>query len=219
MDIDLQCHCGKVTGTAHDVSPSSGIRLVCYCHDCQMYGHHLQMAAEQAARDIQNDLPPVQILDEYGGTDIYQMPPAKLQIHSGLEQLACLRLTAKGTYRWYTRCCHTPVGNGLTAGVPFIGIIHNFIHPAAQRQQLLGEVRAYVNLKSASEPLLEKQLRQQGCRTAQGFAPGPALKLLCNMLVWKCKGWHAPSPLFSAAGEPVSQPEILIPDAKKALNG
>src|SRR5262249_33170306 len=41
-----------------------------------------------------------------------------------------LRLTAKGLYRWYASCCHTPLGNTVSPAIPFVGIVaHAFDSP------------------------------------------------------------------------------------------
>jgi len=49
-------------GVASDVSPSTGLRFVCYCKDCQAFARFLERA---------------DVLDPAGGTDIFQMPPAR----------------------------------------------------------------------------------------------------------------------------------------------
>jgi hypothetical protein len=81
--------------------------MTCYCDDCQAYLHHLGRA---------------DLLDAHGGTDIVQVAPAALSFHQGAELLSGVRLTPKGLYRWYTQCCHTPMGNTLTPSLPFVGI-------------------------------------------------------------------------------------------------
>ena len=81
-NLALQCQCGTVRGRAIRVYPVDGTRVVCYCRDCQAFAHALN-AAER-------------VLDAQGGTDIYQLPPARLQIHQGHDQIRCLRLSSKG---------------------------------------------------------------------------------------------------------------------------
>ena len=72
-------------------------------------------------------------LDAAGGTRIYQLPPANVQITGGQENLACLRLKEKGLIRWYAKCCNTPIGNTVSKSMPFIGLIHTFIKGAVPR--------------------------------------------------------------------------------------
>jgi len=112
-DIRLQCQCGTVQGVARECTASSGNRVVCCCDDCQTFADHLQCEMD--------------ILDEFGGTEIYQTSQSQVEISSGQEQLKSMRLKRKGLLRWYTGCCNTPVGNTMNAGMPFVGIIHNFM--------------------------------------------------------------------------------------------
>ena len=37
MNFSLRCRCGHVSGVASEISPSSGLRIVCYCKDCQEF--------------------------------------------------------------------------------------------------------------------------------------------------------------------------------------
>src|SRR6187399_3404358 len=120
-DIPLRCACGKLRGTALAVSPSGGCRVVCYCNDCQAFARFLARPG---------------ITDEWGGTDLFQMAPANLRIGEGADALRCVRLSAKGMYRWYCGDCKTPVGNSNGPRVPFIGVIHTFMdHESAGRSR------------------------------------------------------------------------------------
>ncbi|MEE8557012.1 MAG: DUF6151 family protein, partial [Myxococcota bacterium] len=106
--------------------------LVCYCDDCQSFAHFLGGAER--------------ILDANGGTDIFQMSPARLEFSEGVEQLACIRLTPGGMLRWHARCCNTPIGNTMAArGIPFVGLIHSCVDHAADRNAALGPIRARIN--------------------------------------------------------------------------
>ena len=86
-DVQIGCTCGQFRGVARAISGSAGNRLICYCDDCQSFAEYLGRAAD--------------ILDAHGGTDIFQMSPAHLQIFDGLESLTCVRLTPNGLLRWY----------------------------------------------------------------------------------------------------------------------
>lgn len=192
MDISLGCECGKVTGVAKNVTPSAGTRLNCYCSDCQAFPRHLGKADT--------------VLDVWGGTDIFQMAQAYVEIHTGADQVRCLRLSEKGLHRWYTACCNTPIGNTLGGGMPFIGVIHSFITQPGERDVLLGPSRGNVWIKDASIDALgnaPESLRKGG---------NPYLLLLRSirkLIVWKLKGLDQPSPFFYKNGKPVSEPEIL----------
>ena len=68
LDLPLQCRCGRVRGLASGISPSSGFRFVCYCKDCQAFARFLERP---------------DVLDPAGGTDIFQMPPARVKLNAG----------------------------------------------------------------------------------------------------------------------------------------
>ena len=106
--IELRCRCGQVRGLARDLSPRSVNRIVCYCDDCQAFAHQLGRA---------------DLLDPQGGSDIVQMAPAALSFTQGQHHIVGLRLKPNGLYRWYAKCCNTPVGNTLTPKLPFVGLL------------------------------------------------------------------------------------------------
>ena len=88
--VDLRCQCGAVRGLANTVAPDTGMHVVCMCDDCQAFAHFLE-------RD--------DVLDASGGTAIFQLRPAQLEITAGREHLRCMRLSEKGLLRWYAGCC------------------------------------------------------------------------------------------------------------------
>ena len=106
--VEVSCRCGQVRGRVKEASPSSVTRVVCYCDDCQAFLHHLGRA---------------DLLDDHGGTDIVQVAPASLSFHSGEANIVGLRFGPKGLYRWYARCCNTPLGNTVSPKIPFVGIV------------------------------------------------------------------------------------------------
>ncbi|MGZ3286368.1 MAG: DUF6151 family protein, partial [Xanthobacteraceae bacterium] len=80
LDLPLRCRCGRMRGVASNVSPSSGFRFVCYCSDCHAFARFLDRA---------------DVLDPAGGTDIFQMPPARVKLTAGTDALRCLCLSGK----------------------------------------------------------------------------------------------------------------------------
>ncbi len=186
-DVSLKCACGKVRGIARNVSPSMGTRLVCCCNDCQVFARYLK----------QEDA----VLDEYVGTDIFQMPMAYVVLTEGSEHIRCLKLTEKGMHRWYTDCCKTPIGNTLTAGVPFVGMIHSFMDDDGRRESNLGPVRGYWVPKSSITPAQSKR--------ASRFMIFLILRTFGKMIIWKLKGLNKPSPFFDNTGKPITVPIIL----------
>jgi Family of unknown function (DUF6151) len=199
-DVSLACRCGAVLGVAHDVGPKTGNRAICYCDDCQAFAHWLDRATD--------------ILDASGGTDIFQMSQAKIDLTHGLEHVACLRLTANGLVRWYASCCNTPIGNTVaTRQVPFVGLIRGFIAESAldaPLDEVLGPVRGRVH-----------------ARFATGAPPGAdhsgppwrmLVRVLGMMLSWRLRGDHLRSPFFVAAtGELRAVPRVLTENERGAL--
>jgi hypothetical protein len=81
------------------------------------------------------------VLDPAGGTDIFQMPPARIRLTAGTDALRCLRLS-DNVLRWYADCCRTPIAN-TAAGprFPLAAVIHSFMdHEASgrSRDEVLG---------------------------------------------------------------------------------
>lgn len=199
-NIALKCHCGALKGVARDVSPATGIRLVCMCKDCQAFARYLEREDD--------------ILDPSGGTDIFQMTPAQLTITEGAENLGCVRLTEKGLLRWYARCCNTPVGATMASSkFPFVGLTHMFMDHEADgrsREEVLGPVLARIYGKAA-----------------RGVAPDDAhpgvpiglifrsLRFLISGLV---KRLNTPTAFFNPdSGEPVAVPKVLSKEAREKL--
>lgn len=61
------------------------------------------------------------MLDEFGGSDLYQSRCAKMELHSGRDKLASLHLTDKPTMRWIATCCRTPMFNTYANGrIPYV---------------------------------------------------------------------------------------------------
>src|SRR5262249_2209217 len=104
---DFQCRCGEVRGRLASASPGTVNRVICYCDDSQALAHLLGRA---------------DLLDVRGGSDIVQVAPASITFEQGQHRIAGLRLTPKGLFRWYARCCNTPVGNTISPAIPFVGI-------------------------------------------------------------------------------------------------
>jgi hypothetical protein len=185
---------------ARDVSPRTGTRVVCYCDDCQTFARYLEK--ETAT------------LDERGGTDIFQLAPAQIEITSGVEQLRSMRLQPKGLIRWYAGCCKTPIGNTVSGDVPVVGLIHNFIEGESDtlqerlrnRDQKLGPIRFYIHGKFAKET---SATGQKGQKIHDGVPPRMLMRVISKLLLAKLRGQGQPSPFFDDRGVPVSMPKIL----------
>ena len=196
-DIPLGCACGTLRGTAFAVSPGAGCRVVCYCNDCQAFARFLGRA---------------DITDEWGGTDIFQMAPSSVRITGGVDELRCLRLSARGMYRWYCGGCKTPVANNNGPRVPFVGLIHTFMDHGRDRSrdEVLGKPIGYVRTKFAVGTLPASRVHSSPLRVI-----GRSVRLLGK---WWLTGAGSPSPFFDdQTHAPQAEPRILRPDERRAL--
>ncbi len=186
-NLNLQCKCGSVQGVVENVTPKSGNRCICFCKDCQAFPTELGVADS--------------VLDEHGGTELFQAPLSHVKITQGSEHLRCLRLTKKGLYRWYTDCCNTVAGNTVSAKIPFFGIVHSFMKDEMDRTELLGPIRGAVFIKHAKD----------GYVKPKEFASelGVNLRVIGKLLVWKLKSFRKPSAFFDENGRSISKPRII----------
>jgi hypothetical protein len=192
-EIKLRCACGQVKGTTENVNANSGTRIDCCCIDCQKFA---QLLGNKN-----------QILDQYGGTDIFQIPLAHVSIYEGHEQLACVRLSPKGLYRWYAKCCNTPIGNTMNGNMPFIGIIHNFMDNKATRDADLGKSRGHIHVESAIAEV-PAALRVSLFKIT--------LRVLRKLIIWKIKGLNKPSAFFCQDGKVIVKPSIAAVQTNNA---
>ena len=149
LDLHLRCRCGHVRGVAREVSPSAGFRFVCYCKDCQAFAHFLDRT---------------DVLDAAGGTDIFQMPPARVKITAGADAMRCLRFSGK-VFRWYADCCRTPIANtAATPRFPFLGLIHSFMSARGggrSRDEVIGPPLCRIYERSARGRFRRTRLRRR----------------------------------------------------------
>ncbi len=183
------------------MSHNDGNRIVCYCDDCQSFAYFLERADE--------------ILDAHGGTDIFQMSPARLEISQGADRLACMRLTEGGMLRWYASCCKTPIGNTLASHqVPFVGLIHSCVDHTADvgtRDEALGPIRARVMAGFSKGDRSELDAYDRRPVSMQ-------LRMIRMLLMARLRGEHAHSPFFDAtSGEPATEPRVLNPEELREI--
>jgi len=200
VELPIGCSCGALRGVARGVSGARGNRVVCYCDDCQCYAHVLERAAK--------------ILDAHGGTDIFQMSSARLEITDGIEHLACLRLKPGGLLRWYADCCRTPIGNSLASRqLPFVGLVQSCTDPASagvSRDEALGPIRARVQGRFAKGDRAQLDAHER-------FPTSQLFRFVPLLLLWRLRGDHKRSPFFDAqTGEPTARARVLSGDELRA---
>ncbi|MEM7360560.1 MAG: DUF6151 family protein [Pseudomonadota bacterium] len=187
-DIDLMCNCGQVKGTARLEQGEVGNNVVCFCEDCQSFAYYLERQDS--------------ILDAHGGTEIHQLPSAFVKLTHGQEQVRCMRLSEKGLYRWYAGCCNTPLANTASAGMPFVGLIHNF-KKSENRTDDSPEIHGYVYTKYAKGELPDS--------VASTSKFSILVRILFKLLVWRARGYQKENPFFNSEGEPVCDPIVIAP--------
>jgi len=198
LNFPLRCRCGRVRGVASGISPSTGFRFVCYCKDCQAFARFL----------AQTD-----VLDPAGGTDIFQMPPARIKLTEGTDAILCLRLSDK-VLRWYTDCCRTPMANtAADPRFPLAAVIHSFMDHEADgrsRDEALGPPLCRIYERSAIGPL------------PPNAPPPPSLEVFARRasktLIWWVRGLARPTPFFDDCTKaPRSVPRILTRSERAAV--
>jgi hypothetical protein len=175
-DFPLKCRCGALRGVAEHTSPSTGNRLICYCDDCQTFARWLEVPG---------------VLDSLGGTEAFQMAPARLKITAGMESLACARLSPKGLFRFYAGCCRTPVANMAGPRIPFVGVARSFIDVSTDGRPpevSLGPVVGRVQGRFATGGV------PPGADAKASF--GVVVKLVGIMASWWLRGLGSPTPFF-----------------------
>jgi hypothetical protein len=154
------------------------------------------------------------VLNPAGGTDIFQMPPARVKLSAGTDAVRCLRLSDKGVLRWYTECCRTPIGNtAASPRFPVVAVVHSFmiqIGDGCSRDEVLGPPLCRIYERSAVAPLPPN-------------APAPPsfgvfARRASKIFAWWVLGLGRPSPLFDAhTNAPRAVPRVLTRTERAAL--
>jgi hypothetical protein len=195
MALPLRCRCGHLRGLASRVSPSTCFRFVCYCKDCQLFARFLGRT---------------DALDPAGGTDIFQIPPARVKLTAGTDALRCLRLSDK-VLRWYTDCCQSPIANtAASPRFPALGVMHCFIDNDADdgsRDEALGPPLCRIYERSAVGPLPPSAPKP------------PSLAVFTRralmLLGWWVHGLSQPTPFFDGRTKaPRATPRLLTPSER-----
>lgn len=169
------------------------------CVDCQTYARWLG--------DHE------QILDEVGGTDIYQTTPSRVHIEEGRDHIRCVRLSPKGPYRFFAGCCRTPLANSASgSGLPFLGIPHLFTdHEAAgvPRETAIGPVSLRIQAKGATGPAPADAHHE--------INKGTLATIAVRMLWDRVRGLHQPNPFRNPDGSLFVEPEVLSKDERSEI--
>jgi len=193
MHLNLRCRCGQLRGR---VDPArAAARAVCYCKDCQAYGRFLGGDG---------------ILDAAGGTEVAATLPAAVRFEAGMEHLACMSLSPKGLYRWYARCCRTPIGNTpRDPRTAYVGLMRACLDaPRDELDRVLGASVCRVETQSA-----QAKVAPTGLRTARAV-----LGIGWMLVKARLGGGYRDNPFFRAATcDPVQAPQVLSLEERRAL--
>ncbi len=191
-DLAISCRCGAFQATLKNVSPKTGSHVQCHCKDCQ---------AGAGALGAEDCLLP------RGGTDIFQTVPSNLELSTGTQNLACLRLSPKGLVRWYASCCDTPVFNTLgSQKMAFLGVMV----PALQGENVQKTIgRTICVAHTAAAALGSVALKDHGFNRA-------GLNILIRHFSALMQGKAKSSPLFDDTGNFVVEPRVLSKDERAA---
>ena len=192
----VRCSCGAVEGEVANASPRTSNRVVCYCDDCQAFAHYLGRA---------------DLLDPNGGSDIVQVAPATVTFTRGQSQIAGIRLSPKGLYRWHTTCCKTPIGNTVEPRIPFVGFLARTFDHAGQQQAdaLFGRPTGAFLGKFATGEVPAKW---------RGMHPMVLIRAVLKVTGWKLSGKTWPHPFFDrASGKPIHPVRVISLDERQAL--
>lgn len=190
-DVVVSCKCGTLKGVLHDCSTKTGSHVMCYCKDCQAGARYLNA---------------IHVLNEFGGTDIFQTVPSHVEITEGQDKLACFRLSPKGLVRWYADCCNTPMFNTLgSPKLSFVGIA-TAVMQGDEYQELIGPLIAVNSPENAHGA--PDDLKAFGFKKA-------AWHILKRNIAAKLRG-NRETLFFDTSGNPVVTPSILTLEEREA---
>lgn len=177
---------------------------MCHCKYCATYTDVLGRSEE--------------VLDARRGTDAFFISPHTLEIESGREHIACLRLTDKGALRFYASCCNTPLANTAPAkGLPILSVSPMIVpwrELGRERDELLGPIRARVNTDDQFAP---DERRSQRARSIDLVTM--LLRFAPKFALWWVRGAQRRSPFVNAEGGPLVEPQRVSRDTRLEPKG
>lgn len=187
MTLSLSCACGQTQVTV--TAPKSGVRLTCYCADCQTAARHLK----------------ADVLDEAGGTDLLQV--AAHQVTFAGPTPALMRLSPKGIFRWHSACCNTPLANTLP--FPHLSFAGVLLANAKDGEDALPATKARVNtIYAQGRPGVPAKDRGLG-KSVAGFFKRAFLA--------RVTGKWRETPFFDGPPwKPVAEPKVLSKEERNA---
>lgn len=192
--MEIQCECGNFRAELTQFPKNTPGRLICYCDDCQAFASYLKRT---------------DLLDTNGGTEIIPAYPADIKILAGKDVIQCVRLHSKGMYRFFARCCNTPIAN-TDPDRPWAGINRRMYtsKDPGRLDRELGPVKASIMGKYA------KGTPPAG--TPATFNLKGMVTVLPFIIIGKLLGKAKHSPFFENS-EAVVQPKILTSEERSRI--
>ena len=173
--LTFSCGCGQLQGTVERSGALPGTHIACHCSDCRagvLYFGKPDPAPE-----------PVHI---------YQTTPDCITITQGAEQLAAMTLSKSGPYRWYAKCCDTPMFNTLRRPT----LAFSGVHLACVR-----------NSDAVGKVQCESFIPKPGGGTKNRGLYGAAMLVICRLVAGRLSGRWRQTPFFDVTNrKPVSDP-------------
>ena len=186
--VKLECLCGAVKGELN-VVPGAFFHISCLCCDCQKFASRLNNQDK--------------ILDEHGGTELFQTYPSFMKITEGLDNIRGMRFGNKGLYRWHTTCCNMPVANTMDSSkVPFVGVSAKLIKFSDEQDKMA--ILGPVTMKAFGKYSIGEMPEDAHARFPISYMP----KILSFMVKGMFKKMNNPSPFFNGK-EPVAKIDVI----------
>lgn len=169
--------------------PGSFFHVHCLCCDCQKFASHLNNEEN--------------ILDEHGGSELFQTYPEYMKITEGQDKIAGVQLSRKGLYRWHTTCCNMPLANTMnSSNIPFVGVSVKLMKFDNEQQKM--ETLGPVTIKAFGKYSIGEMPKDAHPRFPISYIPR-ILGFMLKGMLWRKNN---PSPFFNGK-EPVAKIEVL----------
>jgi len=184
--LEFSCSCGQMQGHISANAVKSGTHAECSCRDCR---------AAELYFDQTDPAP--------GPVDLFQTTPDAINIAQGAEHLGLMRLSPKGTMRWFAKCCDVPMFNTTkSAKFPFVGIKGEVL----KDHDRIGKVVSSVFIP-----------RPGGKPTHKGMGR-LAFGVISRMIAARLSGRWRQTPFFDVeSGRPVAEPVLPSKEQRAGL--
>lgn len=185
LPLEFSCSCGGLQGNIESQAVKTGTHSVCYCADCR---------AGELYFDQPDPAP--------GPVDLFQTTPDALTITQGHENLGLMRLSPRGTMRWFAKCCNEPMFNTTPSRkLPFVGIKAETLKDPSRIGPVVGKTF---------------MPRPGGKPTHKGMAR-LVWNIITRMGAAGLSGRWRNTPFFDESGKPVAQAVIPTKQERAAL--